>query len=188
MAKKKTVYLREDKQRNIQMYRDSKGRIRNAYQISPENQEKLYQNKSLNVKPVFTEIVRTKKTKKVKGKTKIFFDRKVIYVDEKGNRKTEKDFTQFNYLRNLNEDNRQITTTREAISFNIFATLKNAIIESKNVTFNGIKYTPKQLIDFIKKLRESFIKDGKVVAYPTYEIQEQENGNLIINETGGGEE
>ena len=91
MAKKKTVYLREDKTQNIQLYRDSKGRFRNAYKISPENQEKLYKNESIKITPIFTEEVRTKKVKNVKGKKKIFFERKVIYVDENGKRKTEKE-------------------------------------------------------------------------------------------------
>ena len=163
-------------------YRDSLGRIRNAYKITPENQEKLNRGEKVEVKPVFVKEIRKKKTKQVDGKTKIFFETQTRYVNEKGKFVSEKQYAQFNHLRQLQPEDKQVIKTSEVQDFNIFNNLKNAITKAQNVNFKGVNYTPAQLYDFIKELRAELEKRAKLKDYPMYEIQELENGNLIITE------
>jgi hypothetical protein len=188
MAKQKKSVLKQDKAAKIELYRDSKGRIRNAYKILPENQEALYKNKPLKVKPIFIKEIRKKKTKKENGKTKIFFETKIKYVDEKGKPATEKEFSQFNYLRELNKDNKEIIRTFQITSFAVFPILKNAISAAKTVTFKRRIFSPSELYEFIKQLRVELEKRSKEKDYPIFEVEEQENGNLIIKEVISEEE
>jgi hypothetical protein len=163
-------------------YRDSLGRIRNAYKISPENQEKVLRGEKVEVKPVFIKEIRKKRTKEVNGKTKIFFETETRYVNEKGKFVNEKEYVQFNYIRSIQPEGKQIIKTSEVQDFNIFSNLKNAIIQAQNVNFKGTDYTPAQLYQFIKDLSEELRIRAKVKDYPIYLIEELENGNLIITE------
>ncbi len=169
-------------------YRDSKGRIRNAYRITPENQEKIYKNQSIDIKPIFTKEVRKKKTKVIDGKTKIYFETTIKYVDEKGKKASATDYAQFNYLREINPQNKQVVRTFQQQDFAIFSTLKNAVNEGKTVTFKNKTYEPANLYQFIKALRADMGANAKKKEYPIYKIQQQENGNLIIDEISEEEE
>lgn len=182
MAAKKKQPKKAEKQVKYIPYRDSKGRFRNALKITPENQERLYKNQPLEVKPVFTKEVRKKKTKKVNGKTKIYFETTIKYVDAKGKKATAAEFSQFNYLRELNPENKQIIRTYEMIGFALIPELKNSINKGVSVKFKNKDYAPDELYQFIKELRENISNRTDKENYPTYEIQEQENGNLIITE------
>jgi len=166
------------------IYRDSKGRIRNSDKITPENQERLYKNEALKIEPIFTEISSKKKTIKKGGKTIIKIEKVVKYVNSEGKKRTSKDFKQWNYIRGLNKDNREIIDIRETFNFGVLGEIKNAAIEGKTIKYEGKEYLPNELFDLTKNIRNDLEKQAKQKNYPIFRIEVQNNANLTIKKFG----
>jgi hypothetical protein len=166
------------------IFRDSKGRFRNSEKITPENQERLYRGESLKIEPILTEISSRKKTIRKGGKTIIKIEKVVKYVNSEGKKRTETDFKRWNYLRGLNKDNREIIDIKETFNFGVLGEIKNAAIEGKTILYKGKEYTPKELFELTKNIRNELNDKAKRKEYPIFRIEVQNNGNLTIKQFG----
>ena len=166
------------------IYRDSKGRFRNSDKITPENQQRLYNGESLKIEPILTEISSRKKVIRKGGKTIIKIEKIVKYVNSEGKKRSETDFKRWNYIRGLNKDNREIIDIKETFNFGILGEIKNAAIEGKTIFYKGKEYTPKELFELTKNIRNELNIKAKKKEYPIFRIEVQNNGNLIIKQFG----
>ena len=165
-------------------YRDSKGRIRNAEKITPENQERLYRGDALEIKPVFTKVFHVKKTRLENGKKRVRIEKQIRYVDNSGKFASEADFRRYNYFKSLRPDAGDIYNKTERFNFAILDTAINAAIRGNTIKYRGEVYQPKKVLSLVRLLRKVIIEGGSREEYPIFEVREYPEGRIEISEIG----
>lgn len=175
------------------LYRDSRGRIRNANKITRENQERLYRGESVQVKPVFIKEISTKRTKvSPEGKTIVYFEKSTQYVYENGRKASAENFQRWQYLKGLHPDKGKEFTSRQAQRWDIIPEIRNKIMQGNSVKLNGKNISAGNLYEELKNIRKKITdsdKDEEGEYDIIFEIVEDRNtGDITITSFSSLEE
>lgn len=148
------------------LYRDKKGRMRNADSVTPENQERIY--KGLN--PIVEEIEIKETRKKVTTEKGIYFKKEIKYFDLGGNEVDEIKYKRFKYAEDLKPQTKERSIFNYTqVRWDVIPTIRNAVFNNEDITYDGKKIDATNIIDVIRQIREQ-IQSAEKNDEGTYDI------------------
>ena len=163
------------------LFRDAKGRIRSLTKISPENQQRIYENKPLIIRDIEVK----KFGRKVSKNGRIKVVEQTRYFDAE----TKKFVSETEYLQNLNTKKQfhpeisEVENTRFAIRWEVLDEIKDKIKRGERVYYKGKQITPGNLTKLIRQIKNDIKeapKDSNNKYNIIFRVEERGNGDLIV--------